>query len=67
MFVYGDLPPNGVKIWTQVSPLATDIHCIEAPNAHAAAFFLLALAFLPSERGRGVTTNLLMFDFVLVL
>ena len=29
--------------------------------------FFLALAFLPSDRGRGVTTYLLTFDLVLVL
>ena len=29
--------------------------------------FFFALAFFPSDRGRGVTTNLLIFDFFLVL
>lgn len=32
-----------------------------------AAFFFFAFAFFPSDRGRGVTTNLLIFDFVRVL
>ncbi len=30
-------------------------------------FFALAFAFFPSDRGRGVTTNVLIFDFFLVL
>lgn len=46
--------------------LSAKIRYIDAINVYA-AFFLFALAFFPSERGRGVTTNWLTFDFVLVL
>ena len=66
MVVYDDLQPTGVKVGRCVSFLTMDTQCIKAPNAHD-AFFLFALAFFPSDRGRGVTTNLFTFDFVLVL
>ena len=66
MIMYNDLQLNKVKVGTWVSLLTTDIHRMKAPDAHH-AFFFFALAFFPSDRGRGVTTNLLTFDFVLVL
>ena len=43
-----------------------EIYSVDATNAHI-AFFFFALAFFPSDLGRGVTTNLLTLDFFLVL